>query len=76
MDTTMDDKTQKRVQTVIAIVLAIVLSRPINMLIDEQSVRGRPAGGGEDGGLLRGVRSSTQVGRDAALTTKWASERT
>jgi hypothetical protein len=32
----MDDKTQKRVQTIIAIVVAMVLSRPINRFIDEQ----------------------------------------
>ncbi len=32
----MDDKTQKRVQTVLAIVIAMVLSRPVNNFIDEQ----------------------------------------
>ena len=32
----MDDKTQKRIQTVIAIVLAMVLSRPAARFIDEQ----------------------------------------
>ncbi len=32
----MDDKTQKRLQTVIAIVLAMVLSRPAARFIDEQ----------------------------------------
>lgn len=32
----MDDKTQKRVQTVISLVIAMVLSRPVNRYIDEQ----------------------------------------
>jgi hypothetical protein len=32
----MDDKTQKRVQTLIAIVIAMVLSRPVAKYIDEQ----------------------------------------
>ena len=32
----MDDKTQKRVQTLLAIVIAMGLSRPVNKFIDEQ----------------------------------------
>jgi hypothetical protein len=32
----MDDKTQKRVQTVLSIIIAIGLSRPVNKFIDEQ----------------------------------------
>jgi hypothetical protein len=32
----MDDKTQKRVQTIIAIVIAMALSRPVARFIDEQ----------------------------------------
>ena len=32
----MDDKTQKRVQTMLSIVIAMVLSRPVNRFIDEQ----------------------------------------
>lgn len=32
----MDDKTQKRAQTVLAIVIAMLLSRPVNRFIDEQ----------------------------------------
>lgn len=36
MNGEMDDKTQKRVQTVLAIIIAIGLSRPVNKFIDEQ----------------------------------------
>ena len=32
----MDDKTQKRVQTILSIVIAMGLSRPVNRFIDEQ----------------------------------------
>lgn len=32
----MDNKTQKRVQTVLAIIIAMGLSRPVNKFIDEQ----------------------------------------
>ena len=32
----MDDKTQKRVQTMLAIIIAMGLSRPVNKFIDEQ----------------------------------------
>jgi hypothetical protein len=36
MSRTMDDKTQKRAQTVLSIAIAMGLSRPVNRFIDER----------------------------------------
>jgi hypothetical protein len=69
MGTKMDDKTQKRVQTVISLVIAMVHRRADTRTQGREGrfARSRLAGGGEDDGVLRGLRARTQVSRDAAL---------
>ena len=51
----MDDTTQKRVQTVISIVLGMVLSRPVARYIDEQIPERRGAKDDLFEALLQGV---------------------
>jgi hypothetical protein len=51
----MDDKTQKRVQTVISIVLGMVLSRPVARYIDEQIPERRGAKDDLFEAILQGV---------------------
>ena len=51
----MDDKTQKRVQTMLAIIIAMGLSRPVNKFIDEQIPERRGAKDDLFGTVLQGA---------------------
>jgi hypothetical protein len=71
----MDDKTQKRVQTVLAIVIAMVLSRPVNSFIDEQIPERRGANDDLLEAVLQGAVRMTAFFAASLLVRKLAKMR-
>jgi hypothetical protein len=75
MGTKMDDKTQKRVQTVISLVIAMVLSRPANKYIDEQIPERRGAKDDLLEAVLQGAVRMTALFAASVLVRKLAEMR-
>lgn len=71
----MDDKTQKRVQTMLSIVIAMVLSRPVNRFIDEQIPERRGAKDDLLEAILQGVVRMTAFFAASLLVRKLAEMR-
>jgi hypothetical protein len=71
----MDDKTQKRVQTMLSIVIAMVLSRPVNRFIDEQIPERRGAKDDLLEAILQGVVRMTAFFAASLLVRKFAEMR-
>jgi hypothetical protein len=71
----MDDKTQKRVQTVLAIVIAMVLSRPVNNFIGEQIPERRGAKDDLLEAILQGAVRMTAFFAASLLVRKLAEMR-
>ena len=66
----MDDKTQKRVQTILSIVIAMGLSRPVNRFIDEQIPERRGAKDDLLEAILQGVVRMTAFFAASVLVRK------
>ena len=71
----MDDKTQKRVQTMLSIVIAMVLSRPVNRFIDEQIPERRGAKDDLLEAILEGMVRMTAFFAASLLVRKLAEMR-
>ena len=71
----MDDKTQKRVQTMLSIVIAMVLSRPVNRFIDEQIPERRGAKDDLLEAILQGMVRMTAFFAASLLVRKLAEMR-
>ena len=71
----MDDKTQKRLLTILSIVIGMILARPINKFIDEQIPERRGIGDDVKEAALQGLVRMAAIFAASVIVRRVASSR-